>query len=70
MIDVKCVKKTLVTPQEPLSILTPGKGECVRSAAWLSHQGPSSSDRHLCAFLIHFCGTFLQQNCVLFFFIS
>lgn len=45
VIDVKCVKKTLVTQrysQEPLfPSLLEGGGVC--SAAWLSHQGPSRS---------------------------
>lgn len=45
---VKCVKKPLVTQRYSHKRLLPVpsrllEGECVRPAAWLSHQGPSSS---------------------------
>lgn len=45
---VKCVKKPLVTQGYSQKRLLPVtswllEGECVRSAAWLSHQGPSGS---------------------------
>lgn len=45
---VKCVKKPLVTQGFSQKRLLPVparllEGECVRSAAWLSHQGPSGS---------------------------
>lgn len=44
VIDVKCVKKTLVTQRYSREPLFPSPS-CAGSAAWLSHQGPSSSSR-------------------------
>lgn len=46
--EVKCVKKPLVTQRYSEKRLLPVpsrllEGECVRLAAWLSHQGPSGS---------------------------